>query len=133
MTESAPHNHTPTSKAAAESIVPVLGRLQAMILAHYQREKYRGATCDEVEAALGLKHQTCSARIRELRDKGLLVDSGYQRKTRSGRKAAVMVVPAFAPKDSFSRTPPRQERKQRSRRQQRSQSNSKRDQMDLFA
>lgn len=46
-------------------------------------------TCDEVEIVTGLKHQTASARIRELALKGLIKDSGKRRLTRSGRKAVV--------------------------------------------
>lgn len=50
-----------------------------------------GCTCDEVELLLDLRHQTASARITELRDEGLIEDSGNRRKTRSGRDAAVWV------------------------------------------
>lgn len=50
-----------------------------------------GATCDEVEVALGLRHQTASARLRELVLKGAIKDSGARRLTRSKRKAAVYV------------------------------------------
>jgi len=52
-----------------------------------------GATCDEVEQALGIPHQSASARIRELFLKGQIdvaigLDSWpVQRRTRSGRKA----------------------------------------------
>jgi hypothetical protein len=48
-----------------------------------------GATCDEVEVGLGMRHQTASARIRELVLKGSLIDSGIVRQTRSGRDATV--------------------------------------------
>lgn len=48
-----------------------------------------GATCDEIEVALGLRHQTASARIRELVEAGKLVDSDERRPTRSGRDAVV--------------------------------------------
>ena len=48
-----------------------------------------GATCDEVECALGLRHQTASARICELSEEGRVADSGERRLTRSGRKAVV--------------------------------------------
>jgi predicted transcriptional regulator len=46
----------------------------------------RGATCDEVEIALGLAHQTCSARISELKRDGLL-DPVAKRPTRTGSMA----------------------------------------------
>lgn len=56
-----------------------------------------GATCDEVETALGLSHQTCSARCAELLRDGAVIRKaagvGYERrKTRSGRGAAVLVL-----------------------------------------
>lgn len=47
-----------------------------------------GATCDELEAATGLRHQTCSPRLTELRRMGLIREGGA-RKTRSGRWATV--------------------------------------------
>ena len=48
-----------------------------------------GATCDEIEVMLDLTHQCASPRCTELREKGLIVDSGRRRITRSGRRAAV--------------------------------------------
>jgi predicted transcriptional regulator len=52
-----------------------------------------GATCDEVEQAMRLTHQTASARINELMNAGKIREGG-RRKTRSGRSATVWVVPA---------------------------------------
>lgn len=51
-----------------------------------------GATCDEVEADIGMIHQSASARIRGLVQVGMLRPSGTQRKTRRGRRAIVWVV-----------------------------------------
>jgi len=51
-----------------------------------------GATCDEVEQALKLSHQTCGPRIRELVQLGLVKDSGRRRPTRSGREAIVWIL-----------------------------------------
>ena len=51
-----------------------------------------GATCDEVESCLRMSHQTASARIRDLRGHGRLVDSGSRRKTRTGRSAIVWMA-----------------------------------------
>ena len=50
-----------------------------------------GATCDEVEAALGLPHQTASARICELHRKLKIKDCLRKRRTRAGGKAGVWV------------------------------------------
>jgi len=51
-----------------------------------------GSTCDEAEEGLDMKHQTASARLRELVLKEFIVDSGMRRRTRSGRGARVYVV-----------------------------------------
>lgn len=51
-----------------------------------------GATCDSLEHVLGMRHQTCSARIRELVLNGSIKDSGERRPTRSGRNARVYKV-----------------------------------------
>ena len=80
-----------TSRAAALEIEEPLGRLQEIILRFIHRCGAAGATCDEAEEALMLRHQTCSARIRGLREDGLLVDSGAAKPTRSGRLATVWI------------------------------------------
>jgi hypothetical protein len=46
------------------------------------------ATCEQVEDGVGLSHQTCSARISELRRSAHLVEVGRGR-TRSGRSARI--------------------------------------------
>lgn len=51
-----------------------------------------GLTSEEVEQALGLRHQTASARIRELVQAGRVRDSGRRRQVRSGRWARVWVA-----------------------------------------
>ena len=48
-----------------------------------------GKTCDEIEALLGLSHQTVSARVRDLVKADRVYDTGERRATRSGRKAIV--------------------------------------------
>lgn len=76
-----------TSREAAESMAECAGSLIQRVLA-YIRDR-GGATCDECECALGMPHQTASARIRELFQRGRVRDSGKTRATRSGRKATV--------------------------------------------
>lgn len=49
---------------------------------------FRERTCEEVEDHTGLSHQSCSARISELKRDGLITVVG-KRKTRSGCNAAV--------------------------------------------
>ena len=77
-----------TSKAAAESIAEAAPAIRKRI---HERiaESLNGMTCDEVEAAMGLSHQTASARVHELRKLGMLLDVGEKRPTRSGRNATV--------------------------------------------
>jgi hypothetical protein len=86
-----PHVDSDTSEEAAERIASETGRLQAMVLDEVRRSGGHGRTDDELEVALGLRHQTASARRRELVLKGLVEDSGRRRATRSGRKATVWV------------------------------------------
>lgn len=75
-----------TSEEAA-SLLGDLARLQAQVLDAIV--KRGGATSDEVEEALGLPHQTVSARFWELHRRGTIADSGERRRTRAGRNAAV--------------------------------------------
>ena len=93
----APSVNTDTSREAADSIQAVLGPLQARVLRHVIACGADGTTCDEAEEALAMKHQTCSARIRELVLKDRIVDSGERRHTRSGRNAVVYVLPEHHP------------------------------------
>lgn len=91
--ESAPYvRGSETSKAAAESVVPVLGRHEGMVLDLIRAAGELGATDDEIEVATGLRHQTASARRRGLVLKGRVRDSGDTRNTRSGCKAVVWVT-----------------------------------------
>lgn len=48
-----------------------------------------GLTCDQLEQVMKREHQTVSARVNELRDKGWLMDSTVRRKTRRNRPAIV--------------------------------------------
>lgn len=85
-----PFEERDTSRAAAEAIEPSAGSLRGMVL---DLIRYRGnATDDEIESELDLRHQTASARRRELVLGGLIFDSGLRRKTRSGRNAIVWVA-----------------------------------------
>lgn len=50
----------------------------------------RVATCDQIEQALNMRHQTASARVSELLKDGLIERTGERRKTRTGCGAAVL-------------------------------------------
>jgi hypothetical protein len=55
----------------------------------YIAERPDGATCWEVEQALGMLHQTASAAISNLSADRALADTGRRRATGSGRRAIV--------------------------------------------
>lgn len=61
------------------------------ILALVQAAGVDGMTCDELEQALGLAHQSCSARCSELKKAGRVRERGY-RPTRTGSRAGVLVA-----------------------------------------
>lgn len=87
-----PHERSSgTSRAAAISVTETAGTLRSKVLAHVRSCGPAGATCDEVEEALGLRHQTASARMRELALKSMIVMAGERRVTRSGRYAEVWI------------------------------------------
>ena len=73
-----------TSHQAALSIAPHVERLERLVLEHLAI--FGPRTCDAVEAALELSHQTLSPRFTALRQKGLIVQCDRER-TRSGRYA----------------------------------------------
>jgi hypothetical protein len=75
-----------TSEDASESMKASAESLRMKVLGHIASAE---STCDEVEAALGLRHQTASARIRELALMNKIENSGKRRKTQSGRLATV--------------------------------------------
>lgn len=81
-----------TSAAAAESIAPVMSVLRQKVLDAIRSCGTHGATCDELEDLLALRHQTCSARVYELRNHEMIRDSGTRRMTRSNRQATVWVA-----------------------------------------
>lgn len=86
-----PHNGTDTSAAAAESMKRLTLGLCGRVLSAIRGRHSEGMTCDEAEVALGLTHQTCSARFNELVGAKAIFDVG-RRKTRSGRMAKVYVA-----------------------------------------
>ena len=81
-----------TSMEAAVRIEPVAGTMRAQVLEHIRRCGEMGATDDEIEVALNMRHQTASARRNDLAGIEWIVDSGRTRLTRSGRKATVWVA-----------------------------------------
>jgi hypothetical protein len=80
-----------TSEDASDSMVHDAAGIRGRVLAAIT-ESSDGLTCDQVELALVLRHQTASARVRELALLGSIADSGRRRPTRSGRGAAVWIA-----------------------------------------
>jgi predicted ArsR family transcriptional regulator len=85
-----PHNGTDTSRDAAESMRPHVSHIEERLMKFITY--YGSATCDEVEVNMTITHQTASARLKGLADKGLIKDSGARRPTRRGRAARVYVA-----------------------------------------
>lgn len=84
-----PYSSPDTSKEAAESLsTPTLSKLRRMVLTRIQESGTKGMTCDALEVALNLSHQTCSARVNELEGIGYIKWEG-KRPTRSGRNARI--------------------------------------------
>jgi hypothetical protein len=87
-----------TSHDAADSLdESALTALRAKIFAVIDVRGEYGATCDEIEVALSMRHQTASARVRELALGALIFDTGQRRSTRSGRGARVYCTRRNAP------------------------------------
>ena len=80
---------TNTSKEAAESIRNLVVTWRETVRLLIEKRPEQGLTCDEIEVIANMRHQTASARIRELFLAGKIVDSGERRVTRSGRNAVV--------------------------------------------
>lgn len=84
------HGGAETSRAANEKVARHKGGMRLKILDFLRETGDRGATCEEVELALGMRHQSAGARISELKRDGLVRQAGT-RKTSSGCQAVVHV------------------------------------------
>lgn len=82
-----------TSIEAKKAIQPVARTLRAQVFVELLKRGTAGATLEELELALKLPGNTVRPRRQELEKRGLVVDSGRERPTSSGRQAIVWVVP----------------------------------------
>lgn len=73
-----------TSRDAWHSVLEVLPAVDAAIVGFIRARG--GATSEECERALGLKHQTVSAQIRHMFEAGFLTTTGEKRPTESRRE-----------------------------------------------
>ena len=78
-----PYNNSPTRRRR-----PLVERILGVFL----RRRPTGWTDDELERHFNERHQTISARRREMVQWGILRDTGRKRATRSGRPATVWVL-----------------------------------------
>jgi DNA-binding transcriptional ArsR family regulator len=69
------HGDNPESRAAFDTLLPHLSRLQEAVLG-YIADRRLGATVKQVRRDLKMEHQTASARLSELRAAGLTEDTG---------------------------------------------------------
>lgn len=89
---SLPHNHTPTSKAAAKSMEGKAATQRGDILRFLAERGEQGATAFEVEQLMHISGNSVRPRLVELRASGAVVAAGFTRKTGSGRAAVVWRV-----------------------------------------
>ena len=88
-----------TSTEAAQSMEPHVGRLASMVYHFLASTGEAGATDDQIEEALDMRHQTASARRRELELRGLVLKQ-YSRATgkreRRGTRSGLPLAPSMS-------------------------------------
>lgn len=84
------HGGNPQSEAAHDFIMEHKSHVARRILTVLKTKG--AATCDEVEVITGMKHQTVSARMSELKRDGYIVPTGEHRLTRGKCSAGVYKV-----------------------------------------
>lgn len=84
MNDICTNNHGGNAESVAASRTTNRLRDRNRIIVHLA--SVPDATCDEVEVALEMNHQTCSARFSELKAAGL-IEPTTRRKTRTGAMA----------------------------------------------
>lgn len=83
-----------TRRAARDGIAPTADHMRGIVLRYLLDQGERGATDEQGAQATGIRPDTWRARRVELRDAGLVIDSGRRRCVSSGRQAAVWVAAA---------------------------------------
>ena len=86
----APHNGSPTSRAAAEAITLTAGTLRALVMTYIRDQGEHGATRQEIEDALQISGDTIRPRCKELLAMGLIHATTATRPTVAGRSAVVL-------------------------------------------
>jgi hypothetical protein len=94
-----PHNHTETSKGAARRVRKTLPLREQEVYDVFCRHHF-GLTTEEAEQQLGWSHQSTSARINGLWNKGRLIKTEEKRTNKSGSEAFVYVADIYTKKES---------------------------------
>ena len=81
-----------TSKTAATAIAGTSSAMRERVLGYIRGRGAVGAIDQEIAAELRMLADTARARRCELRDRGLIADSGCRRQSPSGRPATVWVA-----------------------------------------
>lgn len=86
------HRNVDTSVAAADALAPDLGRLQRMAIGAIRDAGTHGLTANELAAQLAMDRCSVQPRTSELRNKGLIRDSGQRRPNTTGKMAIVWIA-----------------------------------------
>lgn len=81
---------------AAEVITPNLPHLQGAVLGALEQAGERGATGDEIAAALGWDKYRVRPRTAELRKLGRIMDSGLRRRSDAGIASIVWTLARYS-------------------------------------
>ena len=84
------HVGNPESVAANADVHKYKAIQRELIMRVFLYLSPNGRICEEIEVATGFSHQSCSARISELKRDGSLIATGERRRTTGGSTAAAV-------------------------------------------
>lgn len=90
------NNYRDTSRLAWEQFAPASPTLDQKIIAALKAAGPEGIICEDIEIAIGGKHQAVSGNLRHLAEDGRVEWTGGTGVTSSGRKAMLWALPAPA-------------------------------------
>ena len=94
--------HSPTSKAAHDSVRPFKSVMWDKIIEGLEKLKV-GGNFEQIAEAAGIQPSQCWKRLSELSEQGRIYNTGIVRTTSSGRKAAVWQLMGNLPKTEKER------------------------------
>lgn len=86
------HRGVDTSREAAEAIEMSVGHLQRIALRAIRSAGSRGLTTNELASVVRIDRDSIQPRTSELRERGLIRDSGARRRNATGKNAIVWVA-----------------------------------------